>query len=113
MIDLGAAVIPIDLVTKMMKTTETQGWPGGVFDESERLFIITSALIGPDQTESMMKARLQSHFVFTIGQSEPREQVLRWSTSGQRFLGRFREMWLPNRGELEEALGTTLEDQFD
>jgi molybdopterin/thiamine biosynthesis adenylyltransferase len=78
MADHGALIIPLDLATAIADADVTSGWLGGGGLQSEQVFAVTSAQIGPETKYSGYFDQLFPHRSWDAMEGGLQEQLVLW-----------------------------------
>ncbi len=95
MINWGALIIPLDIVSAIADAEECLGWLGGGGLKQERVFVVTSAQIGAETKYCSYFMELFPHRSFDPLEGGFQEQLIPWRRSP---LGLLRESSVPSSG---------------
>jgi molybdopterin/thiamine biosynthesis adenylyltransferase len=109
--DLGAVIVPADIVDAIANDEQSQGWLGGAHIDLDNLYVVVSATLSTGVKETVALPRLSAHRCFQEGDST--DTMLRWFRVGHGFWDSFKPWQTRDRSELSVALGYQLPDGLE
>lgn len=109
--DLGAVIVPADIVQAIAKDEQSQGWLGGARIDPESLYVVVSATLSAGVKQTVALPRLGTHRGFHEGDST--DNLLRWFRVGRGFWDTFKPWHKSKRSELSAALGHQLPEGLE